>query len=100
MHHNVMDRSDSGNKFCFISNWEEAEGCVLEHNVFIGPKKTNEGGACVYFGGGDGFIIRYNTFKNTEMSGLYSHATNMSIYGNIFDYCKIRIFLIMCEIHF
>ncbi len=92
VHHNLIDRSDSGNKFCIVANNENQDGCVLEHNVFIGPLKSQHGGACVYFGDGRNLIVRYNTFKETELTGLYYHAANVSIYGNVFDNLETAIY--------
>lgn len=84
VHHNVIDRSDNGNKFCFISNNPNQSDCVVEHNTFIGPRNTSSGGACLYFGDGSNLIVRYNIFKDTDLAGIYYHTEYMSIYGNIF----------------
>lgn len=82
VHHNVLDRSDSGNKFCFISNNGDQDNGIVEYNVMAGPLTVN-GGSSIYFHDGDGLIVRYNTFLAPASFALYSHASNLEIYGNV-----------------
>lgn len=84
VHHNLIDRRDTGNKFCFISNGENQADCILEHNTFLGPMRTSEGGACVYFGSGRDLVVRYNRFEQTGLTGIYHHVTNLKVHGNVF----------------
>lgn len=81
VHHNVIDRSGSGNKFCFISNNENQNDGIVEYNSFTGPEFS---GACVYFHNGSNIIVRYNYFLAPSISPVYSHASGNLIYGNIF----------------
>lgn len=82
VHHNQLDRSNSGNKFCFISNNADQDNGVFEYNTTFGPM-TVSGGAAIYFHNGDGLIVRYNTVLAPASSALFSHATNLELYGNI-----------------
>ena len=85
VHHNVLDRSDSGNKFCFISNNNQSGSGLLEYNYMIGPLGHGDGGSTVYLGGGSElFVFRYNTFVRSETSTIYSHHGNLLVYGNLF----------------
>ncbi|MFW5879826.1 MAG: right-handed parallel beta-helix repeat-containing protein [bacterium] len=82
VHHNIIDRSNSGNKFCFISNNPLQNEGVLEYNTFYAPQKY---GNCIFFGSGTNLIVRYNYFYgNKEVTALYNHSMNLEIYYNIF----------------
>jgi hypothetical protein len=83
VHHNVLDRSSSGNKFCFISNNPEQKQGVFEHNLTRGPLPTKEGGSALYFHDGEGLVVRYNTILGPAPSMLYSHSRGLTIYGNV-----------------
>lgn len=84
VHHNVLDRSDSGNKFAFICN-EGSDPGLFEHNFAIGPKTTGDGGAAVYLGSGQSnYVLRYNTFVRSGTGVLYHFVNNILVYGNIF----------------
>ncbi|MDY0000653.1 MAG: choice-of-anchor Q domain-containing protein [Polyangia bacterium] len=85
VHHSVIDRTSSGNKFCFIAN--ECSQGTFEDNVLSGPLETPVGGASIYIGGTpltETTVIRYNTFSGPTPGAIYSHATDLEIYGNIF----------------
>ncbi len=82
VHHNIIDRSDTGNKFCFISNNPSQNNGILEKNLLIAPAKG--GGAAVYIGDGTGLVIRYNHIKGPGFSPFYSHASGLKIYYNVF----------------
>ncbi len=89
VHHNIIDRRSSGNKFCFISNNPEQTKGILEHNVFYCPLVD---GSCVYFGDGDGMIVRYNNFiGNNKATALFHHASNLEVCYNIFTTFKTGI---------
>lgn len=86
VHHNVLDRSSTGNKFCFISNGGGGGACLFEHNYLLGPRPDGTvGGAALYLSDHpSGFVtVRYNTFDR-GINGLYHHLSNTEIYGNIF----------------
>ena len=84
VHHNEIDRTNSGNKFCFISNNADQDDGVVEHNLMRGPLTDGDGGASIYFHNGDGLIVRYNMIEGPSPGPLYSHASNLHIYGNVF----------------
>ncbi|MFO7940978.1 MAG: right-handed parallel beta-helix repeat-containing protein [Bacteroidales bacterium] len=76
-----LDRSDSGKKFGLILN-ENSDDAIIEDNVFIGPKKTVNGGANLYLTG-SGHTVRRNVFRDAP-NGIYSHATDPLIHHNQF----------------
>lgn len=82
LHHNIIDRSDTGNKFCFISNNPEQNDGIIEYNIMIGPQNN---GSAIYLGDGRDLIIRYNYVSGNSQSPLWSHAVDLQIYYNIFD---------------
>ena len=90
VHHNVIDRSSAGNKFCLISNYTNPDYAgtgLLEHNYLIGPRAGPDGGATVFFGSireENPYIVRYNTFVRSEVSTLWHTHANLVVYGNIF----------------
>ncbi len=89
VHHNTIDRRNSGNKFCFISNNPEQTKGVVEYNTFYCPR-TN--GSCIYFGSGQGMIVRNNVFfGNPGATAIYHHAANLEIYYNLFVTFKTGI---------
>ncbi|MBW2262268.1 MAG: right-handed parallel beta-helix repeat-containing protein [Deltaproteobacteria bacterium] len=84
VHHNLLDRTNSGNKFCFISNNAvlQDDG-IFEHNRTMGPKTTGDGGASLYFANGEGLIIRHNVIEGPSCGALYHHSDNLEFYGNL-----------------
>lgn len=86
VHHNTIDRSNSGNKFCFISNNPKQRHCIFEYNTLISPLKN---GSCIYLGSGSHLIIRYNWFYGTrESTGIFHHTDSLEVYYNIFTHFK------------
>ena len=81
VHHNLLDRSSTGNKFAFISNNAEQKDGIFEFNRLIGPKID---GSSIYIHDGNDLIFRYNIISDCPGHPLYSHASNLKIYGNIF----------------
>ncbi len=77
---NKIDRSDTGNKFCFISNNPGQDDGIFEYNELTGPMVN---GFSIYIGDGKNIIIRYNDLTGSN-SPIYSHATGLKIYYNIF----------------
>jgi hypothetical protein len=92
VHRNVLDRTNSGNKFCFIANNPEQRQGIFEHNVTRGPLTTGDGGSSVYFHDGDGLVVRYNTILGPSPGVLYSHSANLQIYGNIMAHTAGGVF--------
>jgi hypothetical protein len=84
VHHNLIDRTNSGNKFCFISNDEQTHG-VLEHNWLRGPLAVGDGGSTLYFGhGGSGVVVRHNLVEGQAPSAIWHHTAGLEVYGNAF----------------
>jgi len=83
VHHCILDRTNSGNKFCFISNNPKQKEGVFEHNLTRGPLTTGDGGSAIYMHDGGGLVVRYNTILGPAPSMLYSHANNLHIHGNV-----------------
>ncbi len=81
VHHNIIDRSDTGNKFCFISNNPEQDNGIFEYNVLKGPMDR---GFSIYIGDGRNIIVRYNYIAGPSQSPFYSHGNDLKIYYNIF----------------
>ncbi len=80
VHHNYLDRTNSGNKFCFISNNTEQKEGVFEYNHCIGPTTS---GSSVYFHNGDGIIIRYNILEIPDGYSVYSVKGSALIHNNL-----------------
>ncbi len=78
---NYLDRSGTGNKFCFIHTGNPAYG-IIENNILKSPDSEGDGGACLFFGNNDSVIIRGNKFLG-ELQGIYCHGKAF-VYYNIF----------------
>ncbi|MFH1119554.1 MAG: cadherin domain-containing protein [Bacteroidota bacterium] len=79
IHHNTLDHSSSGNKFCFIAAGETYTG-LIEYNTMIG----NSGAvtSCLYFGHTSGtVIVRYNTLQDGNY-GIYSYVYDLQLHYN------------------
>ncbi len=83
VHHNRLDRTNSGNKFCFISNNATQSSGILEYNHLRGPLTDGDGGASIYFGSGSDLIVRYNIIQGPSPTALYHHTDNLRFYGNV-----------------
>ncbi len=86
IHHNYVDRSDTGNKFCFIVDPKNdvSEG-LIENNTCLVAKGISglfNGGAADYR-----VVVRNNFFEyvDTDNGGvaIYSHAPHVEIYNNV-----------------
>jgi hypothetical protein len=90
---NVIDRSDTGNKFAFIANNRDSAGIkICRDNTFIGPFEGGHGGAIMYItGAADSVDISGNLFimsnPNKPVSGLYQKVYNANIHDNLFVNC-------------
>jgi hypothetical protein len=82
VHHNEIDRTNSGNKFCFISNNREQDDGVFEYNYCITSDYPVTG---VYLGSGENLIVRYNYISSPGGSPVYSHSSNLLVHHNIFN---------------
>ena len=82
VHHNLIDRTSSGNKFCFISNNANQNDGIFEYNVLKGPLVD---GFSIYIGDGENLIVRYNQISAPSNSPIYTHSKNIKIYYNTFE---------------
>ncbi|MFZ6028744.1 MAG: right-handed parallel beta-helix repeat-containing protein [Chloroflexota bacterium] len=90
IHHNVIDRSDTGNKFCIIVDPKDASGTtsggLIENNVCL----LHEGMAGIFAGGASVYAItiRNNLFTyapgDHQAIGVYCHARYPTVYNNVF----------------
>jgi len=81
VHHNQIDRTDTGNKFCFISNNPTQNDGIFEYNYLSGPKID---GSSVYIGDGSKIIVRYNYIVGPSNSPIYTHSEDILVHHNIF----------------
>ena len=105
VHHNTLDRTNSGNKFCFIANFESADPPstnygLFEYNTIAGPKTSGDGGSSLYIGGGqdDQYIYRYNTISAPSPVALYSHS-RLQFYGNTIKGLSSNLVCSGCDVH-
>lgn len=81
IHHNNLDHSFTGNKFCLII-WGNNYSGKVEYNTLIG--NSNQISSCVYLSPTtDHVVIRYNIFRNGNF-GIFSMAMDANIYYNAF----------------
>ncbi len=92
IHHNTIDRSNSGNKFCFSYSALSPNSIsgVFDHNECITPLSSGDGGAAIYIGQGDSQEICYNTIEG-ELPGVITMSDNLNIYYNIFKHLPFGI---------
>jgi hypothetical protein len=85
VHDCVLDRGDTGNKFCLIFNGPTGSNIIIENNTLITPI-TN--GAGIYLEDSKA-TVRYNTIKtnpeNGGTTGIYAKNDTLLCYYNIFD---------------
>lgn len=88
VHHNTLDHSSTGNKFCFIA-WGNNYSGVLEHNTMIG--NSSQVTSCIYLSPTTETVsVRYNTIKNGNY-GIYAYVANFNVYYNSFIQNKTAI---------
>lgn len=81
VHHNLLDHSGYGNKFCFIAEGDNYSGSIVQ-NTFVCDNHVNT--SAVYLHPtNDTIKIAYNWFEGGEY-GIYSYASKMNVYYNIF----------------
>ncbi|MFW5645412.1 MAG: right-handed parallel beta-helix repeat-containing protein, partial [Bacteroidota bacterium] len=87
IHHNIIDRSSTGSKFCIIVGHQDAAplDALIEDNVMYSPLKTENGGAFIYLKDNVNAVIRNNKFIDMENDGLISIFAYIpsEIYGNL-----------------
>jgi hypothetical protein len=88
IHHNTLDHSTTGNKFCFIA-WGNNYTGILEYNTMIGH--PNKSVSCMYLSPTTGSVTaRYNSFIDGNY-GVYSYVSNFQVYYNEFINSRIAI---------
>lgn len=88
VHHNTVDHSSMGNKFCFYV-WGNNYKGTLEHNTFIASSSKQSNG--VYLNNSSNTILlRYNTFKNANY-GIIVNASKADVYYNCFISNRVGI---------
>ena len=93
IHHNILDRSNSGHKFClgFTDASYGINTAIIEYNEFISPRGDGQGGATLYLEELSDCIVRYNSFTNghgvPQNSGIYigANCDDNQVYYNTFD---------------
>ena len=84
-HHNIMDRSNNDNKFCYIQSYHAAMvlTSIIEYNTFTRQRAGNM--SLVYLQGiaGSSTQMRYNVFKNADL-GIQDDSIGFQAYGNLF----------------
>ncbi len=99
IHHNTLDHSYTGNKFCFIA-WGNNYTGVLEHNVFIGNR--NQTTSCLYLSPTTGSVtMRYNSIREGNY-GVYAYVSNFNVYyneliGNKIALCILNNYHLLAE---
>jgi len=86
IHHNTVDRTDTGNKFCIIVQpSEDGSFGIVENNVCRTSDKVT--GLYAAYGTYE-LIVRNNIFEypgnDRKSIGVYSHCTEPRIYNNVF----------------
>ncbi|HMS91455.1 MAG TPA: right-handed parallel beta-helix repeat-containing protein, partial [Candidatus Absconditabacterales bacterium] len=99
---NKIDRSDTANKFNFITSYDKAippNIAIIAGNTFISPMASDQGGA-IFYGGydvgrgyqntGDGYSVYMinNIFSgalsDTALSSVWYHGENLYSIGNVY----------------
>ena len=106
IHHNILDRSDTGNKFCFIVNTVEPAPVsgVFEYNHCLGPMSDPDSGNILYIDGHkdtpfDSIIVRNNIMVGTydpysdkwTSRGIFVQYAKVEVYGNLIKDVTIGI---------
>ncbi len=89
VHHNILDHSSTGNKFCFIAGGDPNSSGIFEYNTCIGDSALVF--ACLYIQPSLSDIhIRYNTLSSAQ-TGIYCNAMGASIYYNVIEKCDVGV---------
>lgn len=88
VHHNILDRTDTGNKFCFIATTDfpdmDQYG-TFEYNQLAGPLTNGEGGGSIFLGGEPEMVhFRYNLIEGPSPGAVHQNSA-MHFYGNVVD---------------
>jgi hypothetical protein len=90
IHHNYIDRSDTGNKFCIIVDPKDASGVTTGGLIEYNMCKITTTMSGLFAGGASDYAItiRNNVFEyvnaDRQAIGVYAHARWPTIYNNVF----------------
>ncbi len=88
IHHNILDHSSTGNKFCFIAYGVNYNG-IFEYNTLIGNRTKNT--SCIYLHPTTGSVsVRYNSISDGNY-GMYSYVSDLKVYYNKFIQNRVAI---------
>lgn len=90
IHHNTIDHSSMGNKFCFYV-WGNNHNGKLEYNTFIGSSVKNSNGVFLN-STSNTILVRNNIFKNGYY-GIISYAENCDVNYNRFENNTVGIMI-------
>ncbi|MFW5759932.1 MAG: PKD domain-containing protein [Cyclobacteriaceae bacterium] len=92
IHHNIMDRSNTGHKFNLIINGTRDDGrttdVIIEHNTFYGPMEVQKQNGSAMYINGLGLITRFNRIYDTPV-GFLNRGKDLIAYGNILVNCGV-----------
>lgn len=94
IHHNIIDRQHTGNKFNIIvkddlAYWGTTPMEILiENNILYLPADHDAGVGGIYLSDEQNTIVRHNVihgyFEDDDSNGIIIRADNIDIYGNLF----------------
>jgi hypothetical protein len=91
IHDNILDHSNTGNKFCFISENSDGPGTistgVIENNTI---KRSNNGSGIFLYEDQQNVLIKGNKFIGTSL-GIYNHSLSAQIEYNEFINISDRV---------
>ncbi|MCF8372370.1 MAG: right-handed parallel beta-helix repeat-containing protein [Bacteroidales bacterium] len=88
IHHNILDKTGTGNKYCFnVSGMEKAVG-VFEYNTCLAEDSLNS--SCLFMGSIGMTDVRYNVFKSGK-TGIYANLHSAKIHYNKITNCDQAI---------
>lgn len=92
IHNNIINRSNSGNKFNIIVNSDTPNNAtgVITHNIVTTPLSEGDGGAGIYLGAGNNILVEHNTIQG-ELDGIYNHTPGLKILGNVFQNLPVGV---------
>lgn len=88
IHHNTLDKTGTGNKYCFnVSGMERGIG-VFEYNTCLAEDSLNS--SCLFMGSVGMSDVRYNVFKSGK-TGIYANLHSTKIHYNKISGCDEAI---------
>lgn len=90
VHHNILDRTGTGNKFCFNISGRKNDSGIFEHNTCLGDASLNS--SCIFLGSIGKIDLRYNILSMGQ-TGIYSLAHSSQFHYNQITGCYEGIVL-------